>query len=126
VQAQLAVSGDGGLGLAVRCAACGRLDPVELAFVAVQPQEAVGQDAAAKVGAQLVFNEVGCGLAAFARPEQEGLDLVANGLVQQRRPGRARLVLVGSVAGEGRMRARTAPCSCAAARQRSRMPGSTW
>jgi uncharacterized protein (DUF697 family) len=43
------------------------------AIVAVQAEEAVGGDAAAQVGAQLLLDEAGRGLAAFSGAGEEGL-----------------------------------------------------
>ena len=62
------------------------------AVVAVQAQEAVGQDPAAQVGAQLLLDEPGRRLTAGVRSGQEGLELLAHDLVQERVNGGSRHV----------------------------------
>ncbi len=74
-------------------------EAVELAVVAVQAQESVGEDAAAQIGAELVLDEAGRRLIALASAREKGFELVANGLVEQRAFGTPRLV--GGAAGSG-------------------------
>ena len=59
----------------------------------------VSQDSATEVGAELVLDEVWRRLLALAGTGQEGLELVADGLVEQRVGGASRGVLRRSVPG---------------------------
>jgi len=52
--------------------------------VAVQAQEAVGEDAAAQEGAKLLLDEARRGALSRPRAGEEGLDLLANDAVQER------------------------------------------
>ena len=56
---------------------------VVAALVAVQSQEAVGQDAAAKEGAKLLRDEAGRGLIPVARPREEAFQLLADDVVKE-------------------------------------------
>jgi hypothetical protein len=56
---------------------------VELAVVAAQAQEAVGEDAAPEVGAKLLLDEAWTCVVAIARVCEEGLELLAHDLVQE-------------------------------------------
>ena len=52
------------------------------AGIAVEPQKAVGQDPAAKVGAKLLLDEAGYGLILLAGAHEERLELLADDAVQ--------------------------------------------
>jgi hypothetical protein len=57
-------------------------EAVELALVAVEPEEAVGEDPAAKKGAELLLDETGRWLLAGSCAGEERFELLANGEVQ--------------------------------------------
>ena len=69
-----------------------RHEAVELAFVAVEPEEAVGEDSAAKKGAELLLDETGRRPLAGSCAGQEGLELLAEGSVQEGLLRRSRAV----------------------------------
>jgi hypothetical protein len=54
----------------------------------VQAEKAMGQDAAAEEGAQLLLDEVGRGVISAPRPEEKGLQLLADDSVQEGLLGR--------------------------------------
>jgi hypothetical protein len=54
------------------------------AIVAVKAQEAVGEDAAAEKGAELLLDESWSRTLAYPRPGEEGLELLAHDAVEQR------------------------------------------
>ena len=76
------------------------------AGVAVDAQEAVGEDAAGEIGAQLPLDEAGHWPALAPGPPEEGLQLLAHDLVQQ-----GRLGLVPLILDEAGSAGREAPCS---------------
>ena len=53
-------------------------EAIEAAFVAVKPQEAVGEDPAFEVRAELALDEAGHRAIAFAGPREEGFKMLAN------------------------------------------------
>ena len=68
-------------------------ETLELALVAAQAKEAVGRDAAAQIGAELVLDEAGRGLATLAGACEKGLELALHGLMEQRVLGMSRFVV---------------------------------
>jgi hypothetical protein len=57
-------------------------EAVEAAIVAVQAQEAMGEDAAAQEGMELLLDEAGHGLFASLRARQEGLEFLLDDVVE--------------------------------------------
>ncbi len=57
-------------------------EAVEAAIVAVQAQEAMGEDAAAQEGLELLLDEAGHGLSARLRARQEGLEFLLDDVVE--------------------------------------------
>ena len=57
-------------------------EAVEAAIVAVQAQEAMGEDAAAQEGMELLLDEAGHGLFASLRARQEGLEFLSDDVVE--------------------------------------------
>ena len=53
-------------------------EAIEVAFVAVKPQEAVGEDPAFEVRAELPLDEAGHRAIAFSGAREEGLEMLAN------------------------------------------------
>ena len=70
--------------------------------VAVQAQEAVGEDPAAKEGAELLLDETGRWPLAGSCAGEEGLELLADGSVQEGLVGRSRAVGASRLGGDGR------------------------
>jgi hypothetical protein len=70
---------------------------VAAAGIAVEPKETTGEDATREIGAQLALDEAGHGVLALAGAREEGLELLADDLVQQ-----GLLGAVACVAGVGR------------------------
>src|SRR4029450_3908120 len=66
-----------------------RHEAIVTAVVAAQAQEAVGEDAAAQEGAELLLDEVRSGALASSRAGEEGLELLADGAVRAPGLGRA-------------------------------------
>jgi hypothetical protein len=58
-------------------------ETVELALVAVEPEEALGEDPAAEKGAELLLDETGSWPLAVSCAGEEGFELLANGSVQR-------------------------------------------
>jgi hypothetical protein len=58
-------------------------EAIVAAVVAVQAQEAEGEDATAQEGAELLLDEAGHGMPAFARLREEGLEVLANRPVEE-------------------------------------------
>jgi hypothetical protein len=58
-------------------------EAVEAAIVAVQAQEAMGEDAAAQEGLELLLDEAGHGLFVRLRARQEGLELLLDDVVEE-------------------------------------------
>ena len=82
-------------------------EAIVAAVVAVQAKKAVGEDAAAQEGAEIVLDEVRRGALASPRPGEEGLDLLADDAVQERLLRRARCVVAGAGLLADRPRGRT-------------------
>jgi hypothetical protein len=57
-------------------------EAVEAAIVAVQTQEAMGEDAAAQKGVELLLDETGHGMFASLRARQEGLEFLPDDVVE--------------------------------------------
>lgn len=76
------------------------------ALVAVDAQEAVGENAAGEIGAQLPLDEAGHRGTTTPRRSEKGLQLLAHHLVQQ-----GRLGLVPLILDEAGSAGREAPCS---------------
>jgi hypothetical protein len=56
-------------------------ESVELARVAVEPEEAVGEDSACEVRAERLLDEAGHRMVAFSGPREEALELLAHDAV---------------------------------------------
>ncbi len=61
-----------------------RDEAIEVTRVAMEPQEAVGENPAAQVRAKLLLDEAGRRMIAFAGAREEALELLANHRVQIR------------------------------------------
>ena len=62
------------------------------AVVAVEAEEAMGQDAAAKEGSELLLYEARSGLVSASRAGEEGLELLTNDPMEERLLRRPRVV----------------------------------